>query len=406
MSKLSKLGSLSLLSAASLTIMVGCVIVPGLRSIAPALGVGDAASWLVTLPSLGVILLGPFAGRLIRRLGYRRALCMGLLAYGLFGFGGVFVHGHAAVFADRLLLGGATAIIMAAGTGLLSSFYEGRERLSMIALQGMSIEIGGIIFLFIGGGLTVLGWKWPFALYLLSWALMVMVMAFVPAQAEDIIEHRVDEDLRPLTKDLKIVYAAATASMILFFTGVIMLPGRLHQAGLSEAEVGYFLAFVSLVAVLGAAGMPRVSGLVGGYGTLCLGCMFFACAHLTFASAEAVPMLMLGGVSLGIGFGFTIPLSTHLAVEMSEASERGRNLAYLSMAVFLGQFLSAFMDFVPGSIDTMFVVASAIALVAALALGKVQRARSIAFASSKEAEGFPAKAQSDGARGHRAPAPR
>lgn len=47
-------------------------------------------------------------------------------------------------------LGGVTALVMAAGTGLISEFYEGHERLTMIARQGMPIELGGVIFLFIG----------------------------------------------------------------------------------------------------------------------------------------------------------------------------------------------------------------------------------------------------------------
>ena len=32
----------------------------------------------------------------------------------------------------------------------------------MIPSQGMLIELGGVIFLFIGGLLATLGWQWPF----------------------------------------------------------------------------------------------------------------------------------------------------------------------------------------------------------------------------------------------------
>lgn len=37
----------------------------------------------------------------------------------------------------------------------------------MIPSQGMLIELGGVIFLFIGGLLATLGWQWPFLLHLL-----------------------------------------------------------------------------------------------------------------------------------------------------------------------------------------------------------------------------------------------
>ncbi|MGK9174585.1 hypothetical protein KXR87_15350 [Yokenella regensburgei] len=50
----------------------------------------------------------------------------------------------------------------------------------MIASQGMSNELGGVIFLFIGGLLATLGWQWSFLLYLFTWVLLAMQLAFVP----------------------------------------------------------------------------------------------------------------------------------------------------------------------------------------------------------------------------------
>ncbi|CDL38810.1 hypothetical protein HMPREF1144_0026 [Klebsiella sp. OBRC7] len=38
----------------------------------------------------------------------------------------------------------------------------------MIPSQGMLIELGGVIFLFIGGLLATLGWQWPFLLHLFA----------------------------------------------------------------------------------------------------------------------------------------------------------------------------------------------------------------------------------------------
>lgn len=52
-STISAAGGFTLLAVAGLTIMVGCILVPGLPEIAAALGVSHAAGWLITLPSLG-----------------------------------------------------------------------------------------------------------------------------------------------------------------------------------------------------------------------------------------------------------------------------------------------------------------------------------------------------------------
>ncbi|UMB53301.1 hypothetical protein MKD41_13290 [Lutibacter sp. A64] len=40
--------------------------------------------------------------------------------------------------------------------------------MKMIAWQGMSIELGGVVFLAVGGILGELNWQYPFYIYLIS----------------------------------------------------------------------------------------------------------------------------------------------------------------------------------------------------------------------------------------------
>lgn len=344
-------GAFTLLGVACLTIMVGCVIVPGLSEIAPALGVSHAASWLVTVPSLGVVVFGPLAGRLIDRFGAWHSLAWGLFLYGVLGAGGVFLHGFYAIMLDRLLLGGATAIVMSAGTGLISSFYQDDARLKMIARQGMSIELGGVIFLFIGGILATLSWRWPFLLYLMGWVLLMMQLRFVP---HPVAPQKSEVAKTPVSGVLKPVYMAALLSMVSFFTAIILIPEYFHQQGIGAAETGYFLSFISLIAVIAAAVMPEVMKQLGGHRTLIIAFVCYLAAHLMFSFAAALPIFMLGGVLLGCGFGLSIPLVNHMTVDHSEEAVRGQNLAYLAMAIFSGQFLSSFMVFIPGNISWIF----------------------------------------------------
>ena len=373
MVKITKIGEFLLLAVACLTIMVGCVIVPGLPTVAAQLGASGAAGWLVTIPSLGVVLLGPSAGLLVARLGLYKALCCGLFAYGLLGAGGALLLGMVAVFADRLLLGGATAVVMASGTGLISEFYEGRSRLAMIARQGMSIELGGVIFLALGGWLAGLYWYLPFAIYLLAWVLLLLFLRYVPDPAlhlEASVESVAGTD-GPLPFALNATYGAALCSMVAFFTGIIVLPFRLHELAVSEAQVGYFLAFVSLIAVAAAAAMPVVARALGEHRTLCTAFLFYSLAHLTFFLAGAVATMIVGGIAMGIGFGLSVPLVNHMVIEQSHSHLRGKHLAYLSMAIFCGQFLSSFMEFIPGERTSIFAVAALIALAAAFAVWRL-----------------------------------
>lgn len=375
MNEVNKMGAFTLLSVASLTIMVGCVIVPGLTEIAENLGTPSAASWLVTVPSLGVVVFGPLAGRFIDRMGSYKALAWGLFLYGLLGSAGVLLHGLLSVMIDRLLLGGATAIVMSAGTGLISSFYSGHARLKMIASQGMSIELGGAIFLFIGGLLATLGWQWPFLLYLVAWLLLAMQLMFLPEPPPIIAEPSKVPDHEGKQEDaggLKPVLIAAIFSMVCFFTGIIIIPQQFHRMNIGSAETGYFLSFISLIAVGAAALMPKMVTYVREFGTLYAAFVCYSLAHLIFYASSTLPMFITGGILMGFGFGMSVPLLNHMTVEQSHIRVRGRNLAWLSMSIFSGQFLSSFMEFIPGDSSVVFLGAAMIGVIAILILSEMQ----------------------------------
>jgi len=355
---LSRAGAFTLLFAACLTIMVGCVIVPGLLPIAAALGVSHASGWLVTVPSLGVVVFAPVVGAVMHRSGPRPVLLGGLVAYGALGLGGMFLHGFVWVMLDRLLLGAATAAVMASGTALLSAFYSGHARLVMIARQGMAIELGGVLFLAVGGQLAMMGWRWPFLLYLVAWAIALMALRWVPSPPTPLADSSAVEpaDQAPAT-GAGDVYAAALLSMLLFFTGVIQLPARLSALDFNEARIGFFLSGVSLVAVAAASMLPRVARAIGGLSTLCIAFGSYAVAHAVFAMASGPVPMLAGGALMGVGFGLSIPLVNHLIVERSSAHQRSHRLALLSSAIFSGQFLATFSQWLPTSTAAMAVAA-------------------------------------------------
>ncbi|MFP8967764.1 MFS transporter [Pokkaliibacter sp. CJK22405] len=353
----------TLLLVASLTIMVGCVVAPGLPEIAAALGVSEHASFLITLPSLGVVVFGPLAAFFIQRTGLRSALMIGLVLYAVLGFSVLCLSGPLWIFLDRLLLGGATAIVMASGTGLLSSFYEGKARLTMIARQGMAIELGGVVLLAVGGTLASLHWSWPFGLYGLALVFLLLVLAFVPEAPE------LDEDTEgnvnagKIPASLKSVYIAALLSMTCFFTVVIILPFSLKSLGLSATGSGYFLSFISLIAVVGAALMPRVLQRLGEQRTLALAFVGYALGLGILAATQSLGFYTAAAILVGLGFGFSVPLVNHMTIEQSHPAVRGKHLAYLSMAIFMGQFLSSFVESVPLPTQATFGLAALLALV-------------------------------------------
>ncbi|MFT2091715.1 MFS transporter [Paraglaciecola sp. 2405UD69-4] len=356
MNKLSALGSLTLLCIASLTIMVGSIVAPGMLSIAAQLGIENNAILLVTLPALGAVVFAPVAGKLIDRYTPYKAAVIGMFFYGLCGAGAIYLEGAFWVFADRLLLGGLTALVMASSTALIAQWYQGKERLEMIAKQGMAIEFGGVIFLFFGGVLATHNWAYPFLLYLVAWLFLVMLFLFVPRHGANssITESETDGHVVVTGLSLRSIYVYSVLSMSTFFTIFVLLPSSMNHQGFDEQQVGMLLASISFVAVIAAHFMPKLSKKVGELGLLAIAFLGYAGAYTCFIQLGLLP-LIVGAIFSGIGFGFSIPLLNHMTVERSSYKVRGRNLSYFAMAVFSGQFLTSFLESIPGEPSQIYI---------------------------------------------------
>lgn len=368
MNNLSKIGIFTLLLISSLTIMVGTVIAPSLTEISKHLGFEDNPGWLITLPSLGVVLFAPLIGWLIDRKGAYTMICWGLVPYALFGVAGAVLHAPYLVIADRILLGAATAAIQTAGTTLIADLFDGEKRMKMIAWQGMSIELGGVVFLSIGGMLGEQGWYFPFFIYLIALICFILVLVSIPklTKANVIVEISKSKNI---SKGLITIVCCAVFAMILFFTAFTVLP--IYLTGIfqfSESQTGYFMAFISLVAVAAASQMPKIAERLGNLYTVALGFLFFMLGLLLFSLSSVVILLIVGAIAMGIGFGFTVPLLNHMTVEESDTSNRGRYLGYFSIGIFGGQFLSSFIILLSSDSKTLFIIAALFATIVAIVI--------------------------------------
>lgn len=367
---LSNAGQFTLLCIASLTIMVGSVLAPGVLSIAEALNVTAHPGWLITLPALAAIIFAPVVGRIIDQTGAYQCLLFGLFLYGLLGMGLVLLSEPLAVYADRFLMGGITALVMASCTLLISQWYQGKARLAMIARQGMAIEIGGVVFLFAGGLLASVNWALPLSIYLLAWVFLVMFVLYVPRCPATSGQQQSSPAVQNTQHacSLKAVYACTLLAMSVFFSLIVLLPITLGQEGMDEAHIGYLLAFISMMAVVSAYVMPTVVEKLGPLPTLTTAFVFFALAHALFLMSAELTSLILAALFSGMGFGFSIPLLNHMTVQHSNPASMGRCLSFYTMAIFSGQFLTSSLTLLPEFQTQAFLLAMTVALMTAMAL--------------------------------------
>ncbi|GEQ85008.1 MFS transporter [Patiriisocius marinistellae] len=346
--------------------MVGTVIAPSLSEIVENKSLGFSPSWLITLPSLGVVLFAPIIGRLLNKLGTINLLCLGLIPYAILGFVGAFITNDFILIIDRILLGAATVAIQVSVTAYIADFFTGEARMKMIAWQGMSIELGGVVFLAIGGLLGEINWQFPFYIYLLALLCLIFIALSLPKSKTKSIEKSDAQPTNTKNTKVRLIFIASLLAMMLFFVGFVTLPLYLPKTfAFTESQTGYLMAFISVIAIITASQMPKMVKFFGDGKTVAIGFLFFMLGYLVLAIAGSLLFLMLTTIFIGIGFGFTIPLLNHMMLEASTIQNQGKNLGLFSMGVFGGQFLSTFIEYLSNNYTIIYTISSGLALVIA-----------------------------------------
>ena len=342
--------------------MVGTVIAPSLSGISTQLNFNFPPGWLITLPSLGVVVFAPIIGKLLNKFGPYKMLCIGLIPYALLGFIGCFITNDYLLILDRFLLGGATVALQVSTTTFIANYFSGEQRIKLVAAQGMAIELGGVIFLSIGGVLGEWHWQYPFYIYLLGIIFYVLVRLSLSGLKPNKVPNANTSKSNP-SQLVRLIFISALLAMVLFFVGFVTLPLYLPNViGFSESVTGYYMAFISLIAIITASQMPKVVAKLGDGNTVALGFVLFMFGYIILASFSSTLLLIVTAICIGIGFGFTIPLLNHMMIEVSSNATLGKNLGLYSMAVFGGQFLSTFIEYVSKDYTIIYGTTSVIAL--------------------------------------------
>lgn len=337
------LTAITLLFAATMTIMAGATIAPALPAMVDHFG-ADAAlgvRLLLTITALAIALTAPMAGWLGDHVGRVRVLWVSVALYILAGGAGLVLNDLLALQVSRVLLGVAVAGVMTSVGALIGDLYDGPARDRMLGLQGAAMGFGGVVFLGLGGVLAGLGWRGPFAIYLLPLALLVLIPLALPQKPAT--------DAGPETPGastafvplpiLAALLGAAFLGMVGFYAVPVQLPFLLaERGGDNPALSGAMMAGLTLVsAVVGifygrlskAASLPVLG--IAAFGGLSVGLV------LIWAGTGAI---WPGLAAIGFGMGLLMPTLSRWLLSLAPPAARGRVMGAQTTAIFAGQFAS------------------------------------------------------------------
>ncbi|QFU16089.1 MFS transporter [Microvirga thermotolerans] len=342
--------AVALLAAASLTTMANATISPALPGIERLFADDPNAAMLTRLlvpaPSLSVAIFAPFAGLVADRHGRRRLLLAGVVLFVLAGCAGTFLPDLPTIFASRLALGVAVALIMTAQTALIGDYFSGDDRNALSGLQISARNFGGLVFISLAGWLAMVSPRLPFAIYGVAAALLPLMWKVVvdPPRASPRPGARQEDDGRG-DSSWGLVFASLVllqaATNMIFFIMPTQLSFFFERAGHNGAAMtGSALGILTFSGGCFALIYDRIRRATGYAGIFALGYGATAAGFLLLSLHATAPASLVASASIGAGFALVSPSFVTLALNLAPLRRRGTAGGILTASVFVGQFCS------------------------------------------------------------------
>lgn len=342
--------AVALLMAASLTTMANATISPALpgleRLFADDPNAGILTRLLVPAPSLSVAVCAPLIGFLADRRGRRHLLLAGVILFVIAGSAGLFLPNLQTIFASRLILGVAVALIMTAQTALVGDYFTGSDRSALSGLQISARNFGGLVFISLAGWLAVLSPRLPFAIYGAAAASLPLMWKVISDPPHTRGGHDAAVKSSPLESSTwrltfaLLVLLQALTNMI-FFIMPTQLSFFLEAKGYGGAVMaGSVLGVLTLSGGCCALLYNRVHRVIGYTGVFALGYGAMALGFALLAIMTTAPAWFMAAAAIGAGYALVSPSFVTLALGLAPPRRRGVAGGVLTTSVFIGQFCS------------------------------------------------------------------
>lgn len=305
---------------------------------------------VLTLPSLCVAVLCPFAGMLGDYFGRRRLLLASFVIYAVVGVAPFFLKDLTHILISRVGVGIAEALIYVLSTTMIGDYYKGAQRDRWLAGQTAFASVSALLFFNVGGMLGEAGWRTPFIVYASALIMFALVVKYTWEPSGEPLGDGTSEQTQAAPHNLSwagfpwgklaVIVGITIYGSIFFYTVQIQASAGLAELGLSSAaRIGFLTSLASLGVPLGTFIYSRAARIGVGklllieFGLLAIGFMLMG-------RTGTVAGFLAGCFVNQLGAGMLLPTLLVWSMSILPFEVRGRGTGFWQSAFALGQWLS------------------------------------------------------------------
>ncbi|MGX7070413.1 MFS transporter [Gemella bergeri] len=257
---------------------------------------------LATIPAMMITIFVLISNIVIKYLGKKNTVLLGLIIIFFAGLTPIFTTNFKIVLISRLLLGAGIGLFNSLSISMISDFFDGETKGTMIGMRTAFLNIGKALTTFISGYLLIFGTQYIFLVYSLALPIFFLFLIFVPNTDNEINKkvsvrfHKETVILTLLTFFVGICYMGATIKIPTLLTGKYFYSPDVTRNLLTVLAIsGIFSGFL-------------FGKLVKNFKNLTLTIMlgFMTVGSFIFAVSNNTLLFYIAAVLIGISFVGTI----------------------------------------------------------------------------------------------------
>ena len=345
----------------SLSIVTGAItaittIIPLIANHYPEMSISRVET-LVTISSLSAITTILLNNSLVKKIGLKKVIILGLVTGMVAGIIPYFYNNYYIFLLSRILLGIGVGMYSPHAISLISLFYTGNERASLLGIQMGIGAFGNSLLLVCSGWLASISWKYAFFTYLWLGIVAILVWRFVPS-----IKFHESNNVKSENKLPKSVlkYLVLCFATFLIIWGVqLKIPTFLFENGITSTEKsGLILSSMNIAGMFAGLSFGLIYKKIKTY-LLPLGFIAAGLSVLSMINSSSWSLIFIFAIIFNFVYSFTGPT---IVLELNQQASETQ-LPKINSMITLTTILSSYAAPVTwNSLSTIFYSKSDVAI--------------------------------------------
>lgn len=301
-----------------------------------------AVEALVTASNISVMVFVLLSAFLVKILGTKKTVILGLLLAGIGGVFPMFSDNYVLVYASRLVLGAGLGMFNSLAVSLIDAFYEGDQRQKMLGYQSAVQSIGQTVTTFIAGILVNFNWHLAYSIYFLAILSLVLFYFNIP-ETENVSEDIGEKTTQRVT--MRALISALGLVIVFIFQMAINIKATALVEGNGIANPGFLGTALSLFTLVSFIGSLFYGNIVKRTRQFTLPIIFLimAIGFFIISNAGTMAVLSAGLVLFGMGWSLCLPYAFGKIMENAPSGSENLSLSIAMVGCNLGCYISPFV---------------------------------------------------------------